>query len=145
VGWLKRLAGETIGLDAAPLIYFVEENPYFLERVRPFFNALERAEFTVVTSTLTIAETLVKPFQHGQVERARVFQDLLAKYVEIVPVTAKIAETASRLRADYSLRTPDAIHVATAIIHKAAFFLTNDVRLARLDQLEVLALSDLKD
>ena len=143
--WVKRLAGKTIALDTAPLIYFVEETSCFLERVRPFFNALGHSEFTVLTSTLTITETLVKPLQHGLVDRVRTFQDLLAEYVEIIPVTLEIAESAARLRADHGLRTPDAIQVATAITHKADFFLTNDVRLARLKQPEVLVLANLED
>lgn len=103
------------------------------------------SEFKALTSTLTITETLVKPLQHGQAERVRIFQDLLAEYVEIIPVTAEIAESAARLRADHGLRTPDAIEIATAIIHKADFFLTNDARLGRLNQLEVLVLSSLND
>ena len=73
MGWVKRLAGKAIALDNAPLIYFVEENLYFLERVRPFFNALEHSEFTALTSTLTITETLVKPLQHGLAERVQIF------------------------------------------------------------------------
>lgn len=145
MGWLKRLAGKTIALDTAPLIYFVEGDPHFLERIRPFFKALEQAEFTVVTSTLTITEILVKPLQHGRIDLTRTFQDLLARYVEIIPVTMEIAEAAAKLRADHGLRTPDAIQVATAITRQADFFLTNDARLARLSQPEVLVLSDLKD
>mgnify|MGYP002715619340 CR=1 FL=1 len=145
MGWVKRLAGKSIALDTAPLIYFVEENPHFLTHVQPFFQALEQGEFTAMTSTLTITETLVKPFQLGQIDLADIFRAVLAEYVEIVPVTAEIAEAAARLRADHNLRTPDAIQVATAITHQADFFLTNDVRLGRLRQLETLVLSDLKD
>lgn len=145
MGWVKRLAGKTIALDSAPLIYFVEENLYFLERVRPFFNALERSEFTALTSTLTITETLVKPLQHGLAERVQIFQELLTEYVEIIPVTAEIAEAAAKLRADHNLRTPDAIQIATAITCQADFFLTNDARLGRLKQPKVLVLAELKD
>lgn len=141
--WLKELAGKTVALDTAPLIYFVEENPHFLNQVRPFFDALERAEFTVLTSTLTIAEILVNPFKLGQIDRADAFRELLEEYVEIIPVTSEIAELAARLRATHNLRTPDAIQVATALNSHADFFLTNDARLSRLKQLKVLVLSDL--
>jgi predicted nucleic acid-binding protein len=145
MGWLKRLTGKNVALDTAPLIYFIEENPCFLEFVRPFFRELELAKFRVFTSTLTITECLVKPLQQGLLERAHIFQQLLAEYVEIIPVSAEIAESAARLRADHGLRTPDAIQVATAIMHKADFFFTNDARLGRLKQLEILVLSNLKD
>ena len=69
----------------------------------------------------------------------------MTEYVEIIPVTAEIAQLAAKLRADHNLRTPDAIQIATAITCQADFFLTNDARLGRLKQPEVLVLSDLKD
>ena len=145
MGWVKALAGKAVALDTAPLIYYVEENSVFLEQVRPFFEALEQAEFTALTSTLTISELLVKPLQLGQTDKARIFRELLAEYVEIVPVTYEIAELAAQLRADHNFRTPDAIQIATAINRQADTFLTNDIRLSRLKQPEILVLSDLKD
>jgi predicted nucleic acid-binding protein len=96
----KALFGKTVASDTAPLIYYVEGNSAFLDRVRPFFEALERAEFAVLTSMLTIAELLVKPFQLGRTDQARTFRELLAEDMEIVPVTYEIAELAAQLRAD---------------------------------------------
>ncbi|MDL2330374.1 type II toxin-antitoxin system VapC family toxin, partial [Desulfosarcina sp. OttesenSCG-928-A07] len=132
MGWVNRLAGKTIALDTAPLIYFVEENSDFLKQINPFFNALERAEFAVLTSTLTITETLVKPLKLEKLEQAHAFMEILAEYMTVIPVTERIAEYAAKLRAKNNLRTPDAIQVATAVTHQADFFLTNDARLARL-------------
>ena len=54
-----------------------------------------------------------------------------------------IAENAAKLRADYNLRTPDAIQMATAIYAGASFFLTNDIRLPSLPALTVLGLNQL--
>ncbi len=59
--WVKRLYGATIGLDTAPLIYFVEEHPVYLPQVDPFFEAMGRGDIEVVTSTLTLLEVLVRP------------------------------------------------------------------------------------
>ncbi|WP_230966967.1 type II toxin-antitoxin system VapC family toxin [Nostoc commune] len=47
------------------------------------------------------------------------------------------------LRADYNLRTPDAIQMATAIRGGASLFLTNDARLPSLPRLSVLVLEQL--
>jgi hypothetical protein len=33
VEWINDLHGKTIGLDTAPLIYFIEENPTYIETV----------------------------------------------------------------------------------------------------------------
>lgn len=35
--WLTQLKGQVVGLDTAPLIYFIEQNKTHLERVRDFF------------------------------------------------------------------------------------------------------------
>jgi len=34
VEWINDLQGKTVGLDTAPLIYFIEENPAYIEIVR---------------------------------------------------------------------------------------------------------------
>jgi len=143
MGWLKKLYGKTVALDTAPLIYFVEATPLFTERVRPFFEALEQAEFKVLTSTLTITEALVKPVRHGQLDKIAVFKEVLERHIDVVPATTQIAELAARLRAAHNLQTPDAIQIATALEQKADFLLTNDAKLSRLPQPHVLVLADL--
>jgi predicted nucleic acid-binding protein len=57
-----------------------------------------------------------------------------------VPVTLEVARHAARLRAAYGLRTPDAIHLATAVAAEAAEFVTTDRRLARVKEIEVRVL-----
>lgn len=143
MGWLNKLSGKTVALDTAPLIYFVEATPLFAERVQPFFEALERAEFKVLTSTLTIAEALVKPLRYGQLEKIAIFKEILERHIIVVPATIQIAELAARLRAAHNLQTPDAIQIATALDRKADFLLTNDAKLSRLPQPQVLVLADL--
>lgn len=147
MGWIDRLRGKTVGLDSAPLIYYIEENPAFLPLVDPFFDAMMRGDFEVVTSTMTLAEVLVHPLRRSNAELAAVYRDILqhSMHLRTVPVTADIAETAARLRADHAIRTPDAIQMATAIVMKADFFLTNDAGLPAMPQLAVLVLGTLKD
>ena len=41
--WINDLRAKTIGLDTAPLIYFIEENPAYIETVKLFFEAMDRA------------------------------------------------------------------------------------------------------
>jgi hypothetical protein len=52
--WIVQLQGAIVGLDTAPLIYFIEENPTYLEITDAFFEAMFRGEFMVVTSVITI-------------------------------------------------------------------------------------------
>lgn len=143
--WLIQLQGRIIGLDTAPLIYFIEQNEAYLELVRAFFQALSRGEFQVITSTLTLTEVLVHPLRSGNAELAEQYRDIILdqENLAIVPVSVEIAETAAQLRATQNLRTPDAIQIATAIQGGATFFLTNDARLVIVPDLEVLVLDTL--
>jgi hypothetical protein len=68
VEWINDLIGSTVGLDTAPLISFIEEHSTYLEAVRPFFEAMDRGDFIVVTSTITLLEMLVHPFRNNQID-----------------------------------------------------------------------------
>ena len=59
--WLTTLRGAVVGPDTAPLIYYIEENPDYAGVVQPFFEAIDRGEVHVVTSTVTLLEVLVHP------------------------------------------------------------------------------------
>lgn len=129
--WVDTLRGSVVGLDTAPLIYLIEENPRYLPHVRPFFDAVDQGHFRVVTSILTLVEVLIHPLRLGNSQLANEYRRILlhANNVETVPVTALIAEEAARLRAKHNLRTPDSIQIATAITGGATSFLTNDTHL----------------
>jgi predicted nucleic acid-binding protein len=140
--WLVQLQGKVVGLDTAPLIYFIEENPTYLQAADAFFEAIFRSEFSVVTSVITIPEVLVYPLRQGNTVLAQQYRDILfnSQGLTTIDIVSDIAEVAAQLRADYNLRTPDAIQMATAIAQGASFFLTNDARLPSLPDLSVLVL-----
>jgi len=140
VGRIEDLAGHLVGLDTAPLIYYVEANPAYSLRVDPFFDALERGEMRVVTSIVTLIETSVQPIRRGDARLAVRYESLLldTAYIDTIDVDVAIAREAARLRATHNLRTPDAIQLATAIQAGATAFITNDVRLAVVPNLNVI-------
>ncbi len=134
MGGLTRLSGKVVAVDSPAIIYYVEENPTFLPMVRPFFEAVRRGEISVITSAITMTEVLVHPLKRGKTSLVDEFRNLFlnVRHVQTISVSPEIAEVAAKLRADHGIRTPDAIHAATAIQCNADFFLTND------DQLKVL-------
>ena len=77
-------------------------------------------------SSLVFAELLVPAYRAGRPEEAERVREILTSFpnLEIVPLTPAIASSAARLRAQFGVRTPDAIHLATAICHQAAGFIT---------------------
>jgi predicted nucleic acid-binding protein len=144
--WIAQLQGQVVGLDTAPLIYFIEQNPTYLEMMRLFFRTLNQGEFRVVTSVVTLPEVLVYPLRQGNTTLAQQYRDILfnAEGLTTIQVSPDIAEVAAQLRAIHNLRTPDAVQMATAICEGASFFLTNDARLPSLPELEVLVLEELR-
>jgi predicted nucleic acid-binding protein len=144
--WLAQLQRQVVGLDSAPLIYFIEENPTYLEMTDAFFEAMVRGEFRVVTSVVTLLEVLVYPLRQGNRILAQQYRDILFNEEGLITIAVSpaIAEEAAQLRATYNLQTPDSIQMATAISGGASFFLTNDARLPSLPGLEVLVLEELR-
>jgi predicted nucleic acid-binding protein len=55
----------------------------------------------------------------------------------------EIAKKAAGLRAKYGLKTPDAIQFATAIYGSADYFLTNDIRLKVVREIEIFILDNI--
>jgi len=145
MGWIEDLHGQTISLDSAPLIYYIEEHPDYGKVLDPFFEAVAGGDISLVTSTVTLLEVLVQPLRKGDEALAHSYNDILLSSPNIttLPVTPTTAQLAAELRAEGKLKTPDSIHLATAINHNATTFLTNDRDFGEIDSLQVLRVSDL--
>lgn len=143
--WIANLRGKTVGLDTAPLIYFIEEHSGYASIVNPFFESAQRGELQLVTSTITLLEVLVHPLRHKNEALAQQYYDILlsSPYVAILPVTFATAQVAAELRAEHNLKTPDAIQVATALSHRADAFLTGDRDIHDIEGLALLKLHEL--
>jgi predicted nucleic acid-binding protein len=142
--WINQLQGQIVGLDTAPLIYFIEQNSLYLATVRPFFLAMSRGEFQVVASTLLLTEVLVHPLRNGNTTLAEQYRSIILSQTNLktVSISAEIAQRAAYLRAMYNWRTPDALVIATSISEGATFLLTNDSNLATATELNVLVVND---
>jgi predicted nucleic acid-binding protein len=57
--------------------------------------------------------------------------------IYIAEITAAIVDTATNLRAQYGLKTPDVIHAATAIRDHADLLLTGDEAFTRCSEIPV--------
>jgi predicted nucleic acid-binding protein len=146
VGWIEDLHGKVIGLDTAPFIYYIELHTDYADQLFPFFEAVEQGKITIVTSLMTLVETLVLPLRKGDTELAEQYRDILFDTDNLTTITPSrdIAEEAAQLRALHNFRTPDAIQIATAVKARASYFLTNDRQLQKASTIPVLVLDDLK-
>jgi predicted nucleic acid-binding protein len=143
--WVRRLYGATVGLDTAPLIYFVEEHPAYLPLVDSFFEAMGRGDIEVVTSTLTLTEVLVRPCMRGDWNLVAQYSDMVlrTRHLSAIPVSSEIAAEAARIRAAHRTATPDSIQLATTRIAGATCFVSNDDELPEIPGMTLIVLKRL--
>ncbi len=134
-----------IGLDTCVVIYAVESHPKYLPLVKQILRWTRGPNGHAITSTITMTEALVRPYRLTDLALVQEFHALLATYPHLdwIPPTLQIADLAAQIRADHSLRTPDAIQAATTIVAGVTGFVTNDRIFRRIPSLEVLILDEL--
>jgi predicted nucleic acid-binding protein len=132
-------------VNTAPLIDYIEEHPAYIRQIDAVFDHVTRAQLRAVCSVLTLMEVLVTPVRIGDQVLISKYRDILLHSQEItcLPITEDIAQTAAELRARFNIRTPDALHLATAIQSNCNAFLTNDSALVRVTAIPIILLSDL--
>ena len=135
---------KVIGLDTAPFIYYIEDVAPFADLLEPVFGLLENHSLRAVTSTVTLAEILTKPFADKNFSLADEIKFTLKSFssLSVASIDEKLAEAAALIRTRYTIRLADALQLAMAIQGDATLFLTNDKRVKKVDTIEVLVLSD---
>jgi predicted nucleic acid-binding protein len=133
-----------IGLDTAPFIYYIEDVAPYADLLDPVFSLVENHALRAVTSAVTFAEILTKPFTDKNFALADEIKFTLKSFssLSVASIDEKLAETAALIRARYSIRLADALQLAAAIQAEATLFLTNDKRMKKLDAVQVLILSE---
>jgi predicted nucleic acid-binding protein len=142
----EALAGVSrLGLDTAPIIYLVEDNPLYIDRILTIFRRLADGQIVGITSVITLCEVLIHPLRHGNNQLEQEYRRVLlgSDDLRIRSVGPGVARHAADLRARYSLRLPDALQVATALRAGCQAFLTNDAGFRRVAELRVLLLDEL--
>ncbi len=138
-------AVQRLHIEAAPLIYYVEENPIYIARMDAIIDWLENNPVEGISSVIILTEVLTHPIKTGNLLLVQRYRDILenSEDFRLSPINDLIANLAAQLRAHYNLRTPDVLHVATAIESKCDAFLTNDITLKRVNEIPILLLDEL--
>jgi predicted nucleic acid-binding protein len=144
MGSLSIRASGIVYVDTAPIIYTVERHADYEALLLPLWAALDARLIEVVTSELTLLETLVKPLRDGNQVLIDDYEKLLtATNIKMQPITASILQDAAKIRAITNLKTPDAIHAATALSVGSKQFITNDTDYRKLNSLFVVVLKEI--
>jgi predicted nucleic acid-binding protein len=131
------------GVDTMLFVYHFEGHSQFGPWAARLLQAAEHDRLRLVTSVLTLMEVLVVPKRERQEQLCQRYRELFASFPQltVLAIDQSIAEVASDLRATYTLRTPDALHLATAIVAGADAFVTEDRRLSNISAIQVIGIS----
>lgn len=146
MGVKYQMAGKEIYLDANIFIYLLEGYEELTPLLTQLFKLIDAGSLRAVTSELTLAETLVKPMSDKNLSLQQAYKNALqtSSGLEVRPITRDILISAAQLRADLSVRLPDAIHIATARAAGCKTFLTNDKPLKKDIGMPVMIISEVK-
>lgn len=131
-------------LDACCIIYLVEAASPFHETVVSRLLRIQRDPSSrLLTSRLSCLECRVRPIRDRDDKLLATYDGFFgASRMVLIDISGEVIERATGLRASHSFKTPDAIHLASAIESKADLFLTGDGSLARCPGLVVESLGD---
>lgn len=134
------------GADTMLFIYHFEDSELFGKAAQDLLRRTEEGKCHLVCSVLSLLEVLVVPKRLGRLDLCQRYRELFASFphLSLLGADAEIAEIASDLRARYQIRTPDSIHVASAIAARADAFISEDARLKKIQEIPVLSLAEIR-
>ncbi len=127
---------DVICWDSSVLISWIRGDEIADKRraIETVVNSIEKGTYKLAVSTLIYVEVLECTMPEGAIEQFKKFMQN-RQTLEIVAVDIRVAEKAQTIRnkSSKAIHTPDAIHVATAIVCGAKLFHTFDEKLLRLN------------
>ncbi len=116
---------KTIYLDSCVIVDCIQKNPHFYEHLDPVIRMAESGKLSIIVSV--ISRTEVFKIDAGGKNAEEVIREFFRQeYVHLYAVLEQTAMLAGDLCRKHGLYTPDAIHVATAVEHRAEAFVTRD-------------------
>ena len=155
---LRKFLGrhKRVAIDTNVFVYLLQDSERYGRLAESVFAWIKLPGNSAAASTIVMTELLVplykdggslkdQPYRPSGQERAQEFLILLAHYPNLDWIAADfgIADLAAQYRASYGLKTPDALHAATAVSAGATGFITNDGAFDRVQEFETLQLEKL--
>ncbi|MBD2252802.1 type II toxin-antitoxin system VapC family toxin [Nostoc parmelioides] len=144
MGQLTLPSSSLIYIDTVVVIYSVEWNPNYYSLLEPLWLKFQMGDIKIVSSELILMEALVRPLRNNDIFLINTYEQLLlSAAMQLTPINQDILKQAANLRATTKLKTPDAIHAATALSVNCNQFITNDQAFGNIPNLPVTILSEL--
>ena len=126
-------------VDASCIIYLTEGTSALTSPMRDRIgDHLSESTNRLVTSLLSRLECRVQPLREQNAAALAAYDDFFrGERLEVIDINAAVIERATELRARYGFKTPDALHLATAIVQNADAALTGDANWQRCAEITV--------
>ncbi len=123
-----------VAIDSNCFIYLIEGSPYTNKLIQ-IFQKIESKSIVGITSILTLTEILTGPYKNNDYKLVEEYRNTLLHFPNLLfrEMDFNIADKTAQCRAQYGLKTPDAIQLATAILEEADVFITNDMDFKKAD------------
>jgi len=126
--------------DSSVLIdWFKANNPNRIKVIQPVITSMDKGDYNLIVSTLIYVEVLATAMSDKAMKKFDLFMKN-RKNKGIIAVDIPIAKKAQEIRnrSPKKISTPDAIHIATAIVSKANFLHTFDKDILSLNGTDVV-------
>lgn len=133
-GLIKFRIGHKISLDTNVFICALNKKDSRQEKSLAILEQIKKKGISVSISVLVLEEFFIRIYKQKEEQDIPALLDFITmeSIVAVLDVNQELALQAAKLRAEYtSLRTPDAIHLASAINAGAKVFITTDKRLPK--------------
>lgn len=140
----KLQKAKSVGLDTCCFIYQFEQHPRFEAPASVIFNLLDKNQLQAVSSIITAAEILTKPCQEENWDVFDLYETVLLELpnFSLLDLSYNEAKEAANFKAKYRIALPDAFQIASTLSVGAKVFITNDERLRKVRELEIIILKD---
>jgi predicted nucleic acid-binding protein len=143
MGLKEKLAGQHVYFDTNIFIYAFEATARYRTELAALASLLDDEACAVITSEFTLSELLTKPFRDNMLKAVAHYRDMLEdSTVLLAPVTRSVLIRSAMLRGQLGIKTPNAIHAATAADTGCTAFLTNDAAIRLPKSIELVMFSD---
>jgi predicted nucleic acid-binding protein len=134
----------TVAVDTAPFIYLWEQHPRYLPLAEALFRHLKLPQVQGITSIVSLIEACIHPQRQGRLDLVQAYERSLlhSQQIRTLPIDATLARRAIILRAAYEIHIPDALQISAALEAGATLFVTNDRRLSKIQEIEILLFDD---